>query len=271
MEIRTLSKFLSVLVFLSPALGAAADLLFPAELDAKAFVRSSDGSENEVLSSWGYFPVPAFPQGRSGKTGFLSKMVNPFDKALPGTTEALRQFIATMTSDGWVYVPKGKKIRIYYPSMEKRSTPLWDYPEGMTFIHRIWSNMNSQMKPFELRMLKKTGSSWAFATYIPDGDKLRFLHRPHESIYEIANTQVGYKIPLVRETYPRCFNCHSAIVGNQLYSDANGRRLKEELGPCEFLPGNKELKKFLLNRFRTHPSFFECAPGVVDKLCERKR
>lgn len=246
-----------------------AEVPFPRELPLKLFDDTRKGFEttNETLEAWGYFRVPSFPVVRGGKTGFFSRLETPGDNRLPGTTASIKKFISDMTADGWVFIPPGKRIKIFYSVWESRKFPAWDYPEGMTFIHRIWT---SGKRPFELRMLRRTANTWVFATFLAEEGRLKYLEDPSRSVHKITNAITNTEIPLVRETYPRCIRCHSANVGNHVYTKEKGHRIKEELGPCEFLPGNEALKTFLLKRFEEHPSFFECSSEVSDDLCNSR-
>lgn len=241
---------------------------FPKEIEGAAFLRSSDRAHptNQALERMGYFPFPTFSQKHKGVTALFSKVIDQRNFERSDFKATYVNLFAGIESDQWAKVPEGKKIRIFDGGEKSKGKSLWQFPEGTTFLHRIWRRTKQGHEPFEFRILKKFKVSWMFATYIPDGEKLKLLVDPEAHSFELPDIHYSRSMTMARVGYSRCVGCHIVKAGVALYGASSHQ---VELAPCEFLPNNSQLEAFLLERFKTKPSFFTCDPGFQNILCPK--
>lgn len=147
----------------------------------------------EILRAAG--PAPLLPQRlsetglyRAGQPGIVADGNRAFAPQYPLWSDGL-------TKRRWVHLPPGARIGAADPWN-------WDFPAGTKF----WKEFSHNGRRIETRLLSKTTSGWAFATYVWNADGSDAVLAPAEGVYGAAELAPGrsHAIPATTD----CLSCH---------------------------------------------------------------
>jgi hypothetical protein len=177
---------------------------------------------------------------------------------LDNRTEAGNALINKVFSqDHFVRIPKNaqilsseKSVWMWVPlNFAQRSEvkAVWDYPTGTEFLHRIFINLASGPKLFEVRMSRKLKNGmWALGVYAPIKNNEGFLKlrtriaKPLNRTFQIFENGQIINVPVrMKRLSPiSCRECHSHH-SNAPYQYGDHSSLESRqffVGPCEFTP-----------------------------------
>jgi hypothetical protein len=117
---------------------------------------------------------------------------------------------------------------------------VWRFPVGTMVAHEIRFNDKSATL-FEMRVVEKLDEkNWGYGTYVQTNDRLLLRTTPTSETKEFQLTDTDGKPLSIRlRTIPQasCARCHA-----QTSIGPEPQQLAEETGPCEFHPGNVNLR-----------------------------